>query len=140
MKPLTGHTSPTRGFRFVSQTENPKVSPPRWNKPKPSTYVRLGAAMFLNDEGHVDWAVLTEYSDAPAVLAFLDTFPDADVSALAPWAAAKVAYLARIQRDTPTVDDRAAELSAWRTVASRVPLSRAVLPLPQLRQPVLRRR
>jgi hypothetical protein len=53
---------PKKGFRLVSQTSNPKKGNV-WNKPKASTYSRFGGAMFLNDEGHVNWAGLTEYSN-----------------------------------------------------------------------------
>lgn len=54
---------PKRGFRFVSQTSNPKRPGLVWNKPKASTYCRFGGAMYLDDVGHVHWAGLTEYSD-----------------------------------------------------------------------------
>ena len=148
MIPLTGHTSPetaylvadypygfklrcrirywlerhpSRGFRFVSQTSNPKVAGLHWNKPKASTYALLGAAMFLDEEGHVQWRELTPYSSAAEVATFLDTFPAADVSALVPWAVAKARYLERIQSNGPTVDDRGAELAAWRAIVARCP-------------------
>ena len=76
MKILAGHTSPEtayvvndypygfrlrcmirywleyrkgKGFRFVSQTTNPKRSGEFWNKPKASTYTTL-AVMVLKDE------------------------------------------------------------------------------------------
>ena len=74
MKLLKGHTSPetaylvadypygftlrcqirywlewhhTRGFRFVSQTTNPKRPGIVWNKPKASTYSKFGGAMYV---------------------------------------------------------------------------------------------
>src|SRR3990170_1289756 len=40
---------PKKGWRFMSQTLNPKTS--RWNKPKASTYTEWGAAMYLDDKG-----------------------------------------------------------------------------------------
>lgn len=87
LKPLTGHTSPEtayvvddypygfrlrckirywlehdqkRGFRFCSQTTNPKKSVEVWNAPKKSTYTML-AVMGLNDDGHVTWTGCSVY-------------------------------------------------------------------------------
>ncbi len=88
IKPLTGHTSPEtayrvegypygfrlkcsirywleyspkKGFRFCSQTTNPKVEGVEvWNAPKKSTYSMLGV-MGLNDEGHVVWTGCSIY-------------------------------------------------------------------------------
>jgi hypothetical protein len=84
LKPLTGHTSPEtayvvedypygfrlrcsirywleyspiKGFRFCSQTTNPKKSMSHmnvWNAPKRSTYMML-AVMGLDEQGHVTW-------------------------------------------------------------------------------------
>ena len=47
--------NPKLGFRFWSQTTNPKVAGERWNKPKASTYARGIAVMYLNEEDHVTW-------------------------------------------------------------------------------------
>lgn len=87
LKPLTGHVSPEtafvvddypygfklrckirywleynpkNGFRFCSQTTNPKKSVEVWNAPKKSTYSMLGV-MGLNDEGHVTWTGCSIY-------------------------------------------------------------------------------
>ncbi len=79
------------GFRFVSQTENPKTS--RWNAPKKSTYADRSAAMYLDDKGHVHWYGLTSYAGADEVLDFLQLFPGADVSHLRAFAKAKVGFL-----------------------------------------------
>jgi hypothetical protein len=87
--------APKRGFRFVSQTSNPKRGHV-WNKPKASTYARFGAAMFLDDKGHVQWSGLTEYCDGAEAKAFSDTFrdgvPPEGVASMDRWVAAKVAY------------------------------------------------
>lgn len=87
LKPLTGHTSPEtayviedypysftlrckkrvwleyspfKGFRFCSQTTNPKKSVEVWNAPKKSTYLMLGV-MGINEEGHVTWTGCSIY-------------------------------------------------------------------------------
>jgi hypothetical protein len=60
------------GDRFVSQTLNPKVAHEHWNKPKKSTYSLVGC-MFLDEEGHVTWTGLSNYSDEEAILAFSET-------------------------------------------------------------------
>lgn len=86
---------PKRGFRFMSQTSNPKRGDV-WNKPKASTYARFGGAMFLDDAGHVQWAALTEYCDGVEAQAWQETYgaavPDAGRAVLDKWVATKVAY------------------------------------------------
>jgi hypothetical protein len=68
-------TKPNKGWRFVSQTKNPKTG--RWNKPKVSTYVELGAAMYLDNNGHVQWEGIGAYSDERKILEFVRAFPGA---------------------------------------------------------------
>lgn len=88
-----------RGFRFVSQTTNPKVAGERWNKPKASTYSRFGAAMFLDDSNHVQWEGLSEYCDAAEAVRWRDTYgagvPEIGRAMLDKWVSAKLAYEAR---------------------------------------------
>jgi hypothetical protein len=98
--------NPKHGFRFMSQTTNPKrpqLGDP-WNKPKASTYYKFGAAMFLDDNDHVQWTGLSEYSDGAEAARFLATYgeavPEAGRKTLAAWVAAKLAYdAARIGAD-----------------------------------------
>ena len=96
---------PNHGFRFVSQTTNPKRPGEVWNKPKASTYYRFGAAMFLDDNEHVQWTGLSEYSSGAESKAFQDKYgeavPEIGRHALNEWVAAKVAYdAARADRET----------------------------------------
>ena len=85
-----------QGFRFVTQTTNPKVSGEVWNKPKASTYCKFGMAMLLDADGHVQHAGLTEYSNATESQAFKDKYgegvPEAGRVKLDFWIKAKVAY------------------------------------------------
>jgi hypothetical protein len=87
---------PKHGFRFVSQTTNPKRPGEFWNKPKASTYCRFGACMFLNEDGHVKWAGLNQYCDGAEAQSWLDTYgagvPEAGRALLNKFVAAKVAY------------------------------------------------
>lgn len=69
---------PTRGFRFVSQTENPKTL--RWNNPKKSQYSLLGECLYLDENNHVKAKALTEYSGVKDILEYLENFPDAPIS------------------------------------------------------------
>jgi hypothetical protein len=71
---------PKKGWRFVSQTMNPKTD--RWNKPKASTYADWGAAMYLDEKGHVHWDGVGPYSGDDKILAFVTAFPGADMSEL----------------------------------------------------------
>jgi hypothetical protein len=82
---------PKKGWRFVSQTKNPKTD--RWNKPKASTYIEWGAAMYLDDKGHVHWEGVGPYSDDHKILAFITTFPGADMRELRKVVPAKLKYL-----------------------------------------------
>ena len=65
---------PGFGFRFVSQTTNPKRPGAPWNKPHAGTYSRA-AALYLDSEGHVHCAGLSEYSNGPELDAFKAQFP-----------------------------------------------------------------
>lgn len=87
---------PKVGFRFVSQTTNPKRPGDIWNKPKASTYCRFGGAMYLDEQDHVQWSGLSEYSGGAEATAWAEKFgegvPDAGRSTLDGWVAAKSAY------------------------------------------------
>jgi hypothetical protein len=82
---------PKKGWRFVSQTLNPKTS--RWNKPKASTYVKWAAAMYLDEDGHVQWTGVGPYTGEQQFLSFITTFPGADMSELRKVVPAKQRYL-----------------------------------------------
>ncbi len=158
MTPLYGHTSPEtaylvndypygrklrcrirywlerdekRGFRFVSQTEDPRNL--KWNAPKKSTYSDFAGAMYLNEEGHVKWTGLHVYSEHSAVSEFLTTFPGADLSILRRFVLAKAVMKRRFakgeaymtingQRAERTPEDIArdtAEADAWEALAAK---------------------
>lgn len=96
--------APKRGFRLVSQTSNPKRGD-IWNKPKASTYCRFGGCMFLDDNCHVQWDGLSEYSDGQEAKAWSDKYregvPEAGRLILDKWVAAKLAYDANRQKGDP---------------------------------------
>jgi hypothetical protein len=83
-----------KGWRFVSQTMNPKTG--RWNKAKASTYADWAGAMYLDDDGHVQWQGIGVYSDARKILAFVRAFPGADLSVLRSLAPARIRQLRRM--------------------------------------------
>lgn len=88
---------PKLGARLMSQTTNPKLPCAEvWNKPKASTYQKFAGAMYLDSDGHVQWAGLSEYSDAAEAVAFRDTFgagvPASMRLGLDAWCAGKVAF------------------------------------------------
>jgi len=82
---------PKKGWRFVSQTLNPKTG--RWNKPKASTYAEWGGAMYLDENGHVQWTGVGPYSDEKQFLTFVEAFPGADMRELRKVVPAKMRYL-----------------------------------------------
>jgi hypothetical protein len=93
-----------KGFRFVSQTTNPKRGDV-WNKPKASTYCRFGGAMYLDDAEHVHWSGLTEYCSGAEAASWQQTYgaavPEAGREELNRWVAAKVAYDAARKNGDP---------------------------------------
>ena len=88
--------TPKRGVRLWSQTTNPKRPGEAWNKPKASTYCKFGGAMFLDQDDHVQWHGLTEYTDASEAIAWRDQFGAANhpaaVALTDAWIKAKTAY------------------------------------------------
>jgi hypothetical protein len=64
-----------KGYRFCSQTTNPKKVGEVWNRPKASTYSRLGGVMICDkSNGHVTWLGLSEYADATKCQEFEDRY------------------------------------------------------------------
>lgn len=64
------------GYRLMVMTSNPRKFGIVWNKPHASTYVKIAACMYLDEDGYVQWSALTEYSSATDTLAFMKNFPD----------------------------------------------------------------
>lgn len=88
-----------KGFRYCTQTTNPKKPGTVWNAPKCSTYARIAAAIGIDGEGHLFNATLTEYSDLPEYELFLSRVgenlcPEARAS-LAYFRDVKLAYAAK---------------------------------------------
>lgn len=88
-----------KGFRLVSQTSNPKRPGLVWNKPKASTYSILGGCMYLDEQWHVTWTSIHQYTDTEALVAwgatYGDTMPEEAQVYLRRITAAKVAYDAK---------------------------------------------
>lgn len=123
---------PKKGYRFVSQTKNPKTD--RWNKPKASTYSEWGGAMYLDDKGHVHWDGVGPYSDEQKILAFVTTFPGADLRELKKVVPAKLKFLRALlsgevfmtvnkvrQPRSEADDDRTrGDIAVWEEIGSRL--------------------
>jgi len=95
----------SKGFRFCSQTTNPKIAGREvWNKPKASTYFDLGMAMYLDEQGHVTYAAVGEYSDLDQLRSFsaiyLAAMPDLGKDKLAYSIKVKTIY-ERIKAERP---------------------------------------
>ena len=67
---------PKRGTRLCSQTTNPKRPEEFWNTPKCSTYCYLAGCMFLDENNHVHWEGLSEYSTAQSSIDWYETYKD----------------------------------------------------------------
>lgn len=81
---------PKNGFRFCSRTQNPKNGV--LNAPKKSTYSKIAGVMYLDDNNHVKWNSLTEYSEPAHALDFVRTYPQADLGALQYFSGLKARY------------------------------------------------
>ena len=79
-----------KGFRFCSQTENPKTG--RWNKEKKGTYSLFALAMYLDEKGHVTYSELSEWSSGKQALEFVQNFPGAPLERVREFAVKKIAY------------------------------------------------
>lgn len=83
------------GYRFCSQTSNPKKND-IWNKPKKSTYISIVACMHLDENNHVTWSGLSEYSDLKKATEFKAMFyeglSDVGKQRLDSWLIAKTIY------------------------------------------------
>lgn len=114
-----------KGYRFVSQTENPKNG--RMNAPKKGTYALLAANMYLDENGHVQHAVIGQYCDYGRVLEFIKNFPENDAiknKILTTWCALKVTMYSRALKKGTDVfgkplDDHSkaeyeADVAGWR--------------------------
>ncbi len=86
-------SSKNKGWRFCSQTENPKTF--RWNAPKKSTYAMFGACLYIDENGHTKWAAITQGSESPEVLNFIESFPHADLSGIKTLALVRFQYAKR---------------------------------------------
>jgi hypothetical protein len=85
------------GFRFVSQTTNPKKPLEHWNAPKAGTYFKFGMCMYLEHEnGHVSYSGLHQLCDGAEAKAWQEKYgegvPEARKDTSRRWIAAKVAY------------------------------------------------
>lgn len=84
-----------KGYRFVSQTTNPKRDHV-WNKPKASTYMLMGGVMTKGENGHIHWTALSEYCDGQEAANWRDKYgeglPEAGLKELNMWVAGKLAY------------------------------------------------
>lgn len=110
------------GFRFVSQTTNPKVAGERWNKPRATTYSRFGGCMFLNDEGHVKYSGLSECTNGAEAQAWADTYgagvPEEGRELMQRWVIAKLAYDARPEDESMVIKAAHARLAFARAEVS----------------------
>lgn len=118
-------SDPNKGFRFCSQTENPRTL--TWNKPKKSTYSLLAGCMFLDEKGHVQWSGLGGFTSETQVLNFITQFPEADLSKLRPWCGGKIKFYqgridgsvkwtinGKVKEDSPEeMNKLRAELTTW---------------------------
>lgn len=86
--------APKKGWRFVSQTMNPKTQ--RWNAAKKSTYVEWAGAMYMDNQGHVTWTGVGQYTNTKDTVEFVNSFPNADFSVLRIIAKKKVLYLSKM--------------------------------------------
>lgn len=125
----------TRGFRFVSQTTNPKRPGEPWNKPKASAYSAIAGCMYLDEQGHVHWHNVSEYTSAAQALEYVETFPGALSEELQMLARLRVRFYRQLaaREVVPTINGvevperegererNQAEAEAWAKVVALLP-------------------
>ena len=84
-----------KGWRFCSQTENPKNG--RLNAPKKGTYSKFAMNMYLDENDHVQVKAVNEYSSAQEVYDFVKAFYSKEMDSttlntLMGWCKAKYRY------------------------------------------------
>jgi hypothetical protein len=111
---------------------NPKTT--RWNKPKESTYAAWAAAMYLDDKGHVHWDGVGPHSNEHKILAFVTTFPGADMRELRKMVPEKLRFLRgllsgeifmtinKVRQPRSEADDARTrrELEVWEEIGERL--------------------
>lgn len=126
--------SPTHGWRFVSQTTNPKKAGVVWNKPKKSPYLDLAAVMYRDVQGHVTWEGLSQYDSIDRVRAFVEHYPKVDLKKLFHFALAKTIHLrelcegqryftingVRQERSELQQKEDRQELEAWKSMVDQL--------------------
>lgn len=92
------------GYRFCSQTSNPKKND-IWNKPKKSTYIDISACMYLDVDNHVTWTGLTHYSNLNECLLWKELYyeglSDIGKQRLDEWIKTKTIYEEKIANGVP---------------------------------------
>lgn len=85
---------PKKGYRFCTQTTNPKRGD-IWNTPKYSTYLNLGAILFLDENNHVQWNGISYYDSIVECQEFQNKYnsilPEHGQKELNSWILAKIA-------------------------------------------------
>lgn len=79
-----------KGYRFVSQTVNPKTG--LWNKPKYGTYAEFAIGMYLDEMNHVQYVALGAYSSAENFESFIKNFPGIETKLLRVLVLKKIAF------------------------------------------------
>lgn len=117
---------PNKGFRFCTQTTNPKVPYEKWNAIKQSTYCRIAGNMFLDDDNHVHWSGVSEYSEPKEVSDFLEKFPQTDLTELKPWIILKIQYYRALRdgkipnRYQTSSEEMTKNLEEWTAIESKM--------------------
>jgi len=94
-------TNGNKGVRLVTQTSNPKRNQDWNNAPKASTYSEISGALYIDENGHVQWQGLSSHCDASKARAFLNTFGTnaANYNKLAQFVADKEAIQVEYEKD-----------------------------------------
>ena len=106
-------SKPKVGVRLMTQTSNPKKGG-IWNAAKEDTYFRFGAALYLDEAGHVHVTGIYEYTNSAEVAAWVETYiggvPEPFVKIAHAWNRAKAAYEAKRAEGASMADAGASAL------------------------------
>lgn len=124
---------PGKGFRFGSQTTNPKAGL-HWNKPKYSTYTEFAACMYLDEKSHVTWRGVGIYSSAEYAAEFVRLFPGQPFTQLRFWAGKKAEHYdalatgrifltlngQKLEPSAHELEENKREAAAWLAIAQQL--------------------
>ena len=99
----------TQGYRFCSRTKDPRTN--KWCAQKNSTYCTIAMCLYLDENEHISYSALTEFSEAKHIKAFVENFPEAVTDRLKRFVKMRAAYYRSCAAKSGSEDEKARYLA-----------------------------